>query len=176
MAKKKNKKLDKKKTKKLLEKRNNNQQEEYKTDINKDIKNTPKEDKNKNNNNPTQNTPKKNKNNKELTQKTPKKNSVLGKYTETHMKITGVHVLTGLIAAALSSAFSLNYFGIKNDVLAVVIGLIILYITGQLSDKLFGKGEVTGIKSWFGDGILPFISMWILVWVIAYNYIGFPVS
>jgi hypothetical protein len=94
------------------------------------------------------------------------------------MKITGIHTLTGLIAAILSSAFSLGFFGIKNDMLAAAIGIAVLYITGELSDKLFGKREITGIKSWLskdgrlGDGILPFVSVWFLVWIVLYNYIG----
>lgn len=93
---------------------------------------------------------------------------------ENHLKITGLHVITGLIAAGLSASFSLGLFGFKNEILAAVIGLAILYATGQISDKLFGKGEVKGFKSWFGDGILPFISIWFLIWIILYNYIGFP--
>ncbi|GAA5819448.1 MAG: DUF5379 family protein [Methanobrevibacter sp. CfCl-M3] len=93
---------------------------------------------------------------------------------ETHLKITGLHVITGLIAAGLSASCSLGLFGFKNEVLAAGIGLAILYMTGQISDKLFGKGEVKGLKSWFGDGILPFLSMWFLIWIILYNYIGFP--
>jgi hypothetical protein len=94
------------------------------------------------------------------------------------MKITGIHALTGLIAAILSSAFSLGFFGMKNEMLAAAIGIAVLYVTGQLSDQLFEKREVTGIKSWLtkdgrlGDGILPFVSVWFLVWIVLYNYIG----
>ncbi|MDR3291407.1 MAG: DUF5379 domain-containing protein [Methanobrevibacter sp.] len=93
---------------------------------------------------------------------------------ERHLKITGLHVITGLIAAGLSTSFSLGLFGLKNEVIAAAVGLAILYATGQISDKLFGQGEVKGLKAWFGDGILPFLSMWFLIWIILYNYIGFP--
>ncbi|MDR2874195.1 MAG: DUF5379 domain-containing protein [Methanobrevibacter sp.] len=89
---------------------------------------------------------------------------------ETHMEVTGIHVITALIAAALSSAFSVGLFGVKNEILAAAIGLIILYATGQISTKLFGKEDV----SWFKDGVIPFLAIWYIVWIITYNYIAFP--
>jgi len=57
----------------------------------------------------------------------------------------------------------------KNEFLAVLGGLLILYLTGQLSERIFGKEAVGGMKGWLWSGILPFFFVWVLVWVMMYN-------
>ncbi|HHY00521.1 MAG TPA: DUF5379 family protein, partial [Methanothermobacter sp.] len=58
----------------------------------------------------------------------------------------------------------------KNDVIAVLAGLIILYLAGQLSERIFGKEEVGGFKGWLWSGIVPFFFIWVVAWVLFYNH------
>lgn len=88
------------------------------------------------------------------------------------VKITSVHIVAALIAGYISSLFTLGQIaGLgANDVLAGVSGLIILYIAGQICDKLFGKQE--GFSKWLWNGIVPFIFIWFVFWTIIINYSG----
>ncbi|MCL2116314.1 MAG: DUF5379 domain-containing protein [Methanobrevibacter sp.] len=88
------------------------------------------------------------------------------------VKITSIHIVTALMAGYLSSLFTLGQIpglGV-NDVLAGVLGLIVLYITGQICDKLFGKQE--GFSKWLWNGIVPFAFIWFVFWTIIINYSG----
>lgn len=81
-------------------------------------------------------------------------------------KMTAIHGLAGLIAAIISfivSGGSISVFG-KNQALGTFIGLIILILTGNLTERIFSKEEVGGFKGWFSNGILPFIFVWFMVW------------
>jgi len=91
---------------------------------------------------------------------------------DTTVKITSIHIVTALIAGYLSSLFTLGQIsGIgANDVLAAVVGLVLLYITGQLCEKLFGKQE--GFSKWLWNGILPFVFIWFVFWTLIINYSG----
>ena len=91
---------------------------------------------------------------------------------DNNVKITSMHIITALIAGYLSSLFTLGQIsGVgTNDVLAAVSGLIILYGTGQVCDKLFGKEE--GFSKWLWNGIVPFIFVWFVLWTILNNYHG----
>ncbi|MDR2966801.1 MAG: DUF5379 domain-containing protein [Methanobacteriaceae archaeon] len=88
------------------------------------------------------------------------------------VKITSVHIVAALIAGYLSSLFTLGQIpGLgSNDVLAAAVGLAILYIVGQLCDKLFGKQE--GFSKWLWNGIVPFAFVWFVFWTIITNYSG----
>jgi hypothetical protein len=57
----------------------------------------------------------------------------------------------------------------KNEALAALVGLVILYISGQLSERLFGKEEVGGFKGWLWSGIVPFLLVWYMVWSMFIN-------
>lgn len=91
---------------------------------------------------------------------------------ETEVKLTSIHAVLAIIAGYLS--FLLSTGGIsglgKNEVLAVLAGLIILYLGGQISERVFGKEEVGGMKGWLWSGIVPFFFIWIIVWVLLYNH------
>ncbi|MBM4240542.1 MAG: hypothetical protein FJ150_02550 [Euryarchaeota archaeon] len=90
---------------------------------------------------------------------------------EIEAKVTSLHLIAGIAAAYISfilSTGSLSGIG-KNDALAVLAALIILYITGQISERIFGKEEVGGIKGWLWSGIVPFFFVWIMVWTIFLN-------
>jgi len=91
---------------------------------------------------------------------------------EIDAKLTAVHAVLAAIAAYLSFLLSIGAIASlgKNIVLAVLVGLIILYLGGQISERIFGKEEVGGLKGWFWSGIVPFFFVWVVVWVIFYNY------
>ena len=91
-------------------------------------------------------------------------------------KVTSIHLLFAIIAAVLSTAFTLNWFGFRNDGIAALIGFVLLYIAGQISNRIVGDDEeMKGLKKWLWNGILPFIFLWFMIWVILYNYLGpFP--
>ncbi len=85
-------------------------------------------------------------------------------------KITIIHIIGGIIAAFFSFALTTGMIsGINNEVIAILIALIILYISGQVSEKIFGKESVGGFKGWLWSGIVPFLFMWIVVWVLLFN-------
>ena len=86
------------------------------------------------------------------------------------VKITSIHVIAAIITGYVTSLISLGMIpGIgANDLIAGVIGIIILYAIGQLCDKLFGKQE--GFTKWLWDGIVPFAFAWFVVWTLLVNY------
>jgi|GEM_PF-210904 len=85
-------------------------------------------------------------------------------------KVTILHVIGGLIAAFFSYALTTGLFnGINNEAIAIIIALIILYVFGQISERIFGKEEVGGFKGWLWSGIVPFFFIWVVVWIILFN-------
>lgn len=91
---------------------------------------------------------------------------------ELEVKLTSIHSVLAIVAGYVSfllSTGAISGLG-KNEVLAVVAGLIILYLAGQISERIFGKEEVGGFKGWLWSGIVPFFFIWIVVWVIFYNF------
>lgn len=91
---------------------------------------------------------------------------------EIDAKLTAIHAVLAIIAAYLSFLLSSGAIAAlgKNMVLAVLVGLIILYLGGQISERIFGKEAVGGIKGWLWSGIIPFFFVWVVVWVILFNY------
>ena len=90
---------------------------------------------------------------------------------EVDAKVTTIHAVAGIIAGYISYVFSTGLISAigKNEAIAVLISLIILYIAGQVSEKIFGKEAVGGTKGWLWSGIVPFFFIWIMVWVIFFN-------
>ena len=85
-------------------------------------------------------------------------------------KVTIIHVIGGIIAAYLSYALTTGLInGINNEAIAILIALIILYLSGQVSERIFGKEAVGGFKGWLWSGIVPFLFIWIVVWVLLFN-------
>ena len=83
---------------------------------------------------------------------------------DTTIKVTGIHIIFALIAALISTALTLGWFGFKNDIFAFFVALIILYFVGQACQRMAGD-EISGFSQWLWDGIAPFY----FVWVIAYT-------
>ena len=86
------------------------------------------------------------------------------------IKVTSIHIVFGLIAALLSAALSLGWFGFKNDVFAFFVAVIILYFVGQLSQKIAGD-EVSGFSQWLWDGIAPFYFTWVIAYTLFVMYL-----
>lgn len=86
-------------------------------------------------------------------------------------KVAAIHgaaaVAAGYISFLLSSG-AIPGIG-RNEALAIIGALIILYLSGKISEKLFGKKEVGGVKGWFWSGIAPFFFLWMMVWIIFMN-------
>ena len=91
---------------------------------------------------------------------------------EIEVKLTSLHAITAIIAGYLSFIISTGAIGAvgKNEVLAVLLGLVILYLSGNLSERLFGKEDVGGFKGWLWSGIVPFVFIWIVTWTLFLNY------
>lgn len=95
-----------------------------------------------------------------------------GKLMEIEVKVISLHAVTAIIAGYLSFIISSGVIGAigKNEVLAVLLGLLILYFSGNISERIFGKEEVGGLKGWLWSGIVPFIFIWIIFWTLFLNY------
>ena len=91
---------------------------------------------------------------------------------EIEVKLTSLHAITAIIAGYLSFIISTGAIGTigKNEVLAVLMGLVILYFSGNLSERIFGKEAVGGFKAWLWSGIVPFILIWIVSWTLFLNW------
>ncbi|MBX7076387.1 MAG: DUF5379 domain-containing protein [Methanobacteriaceae archaeon] len=89
------------------------------------------------------------------------------------VKVTSIHLIFATIAALLSSAFSIGWLGLTNPVIAALIGIVLLYISGQICDRLFADDEeLKGFTKWLWNGIVPFIFCWFLIWTLIFNYMG----
>ena len=86
------------------------------------------------------------------------------------IKITGIHVIFGIVAALFSTALTAGWFGFKNDVFAFFVALIIRYFVGQFSQKLAGD-ELSGFSQWLWDGIAPFLFTWIISYTLFTMYL-----
>ncbi len=84
-------------------------------------------------------------------------------------KIAAIHTVAAIAAGYISFLLSSGALALKNEVIAVLAGLIILYIMGKVSEMLFGKEEVGGLMGWLWSGIVPFIFIWMVVWILLLN-------
>ena len=86
------------------------------------------------------------------------------------IRVTSIHIVAGLVAAMLSAVFSLGGLGIKNDLFAGFIALIILYFVGQFCQKMAGE-EISGFSQWLWDGISPFFFTWVIAYTLFTMYL-----
>ena len=77
---------------------------------------------------------------------------------DTTIKVTSIHIVAGLFAALISTGLSLGWFGVKNDVFAFFVAVIILYFIGQFSQ-------------WLWDGIAPFYFTWVIAYTLFVMYL-----
>ena len=86
------------------------------------------------------------------------------------IKVTSLHVIVGIISGFISAVLSLGWLGFKNEVFGFFVGLIILYFTGKLSQKLVGD-EISGFSQWLWDGISPFFFTWVIAYTLFVMYL-----
>lgn len=89
---------------------------------------------------------------------------------DTTIKVTSIHIVFALITALISAALTAGWIGYKNDMLAGLIALIILYLVGQLSQKIAGE-EIEGFSQWLWDGIAPFFFTWVIAYTMFVMYL-----
>ena len=89
---------------------------------------------------------------------------------DTIIKVTGIHIIAALIAAVLSTALTLGWFGFKNDIFAFFVALIILYFVGQACQRMAGD-EISGFSQWLWDGIAPFYFVWVIAYTLLTMYL-----
>jgi hypothetical protein len=91
---------------------------------------------------------------------------------EIEVKLTSLHAITAIISGYLSFIIASGAIGAigKNEVLAVLVGLIILYLTGNMAERIFGKENVGGFKGWLWSGIVPFVFIWVVTWTLLLNW------
>jgi hypothetical protein len=86
------------------------------------------------------------------------------------IQVTSIHIVAALVAALISAALTVGWFGFKNDVFAFFIAVIILYFVGQFSKKIAGD-EISGFSQWLWDGIAPFFFTWIIAFTLFTMYL-----
>lgn len=86
------------------------------------------------------------------------------------VKIVSIHIVAAIVAALISTVFTVGLIGFTNHVFAFAVGIVILYFVGQFCQKMF-EGEIEGFSAWLWDGILPFGFAWFILWTIITNYI-----
>ncbi len=91
---------------------------------------------------------------------------------DVEIKVVSLHSVTAIIAGYISFIIATGVIGGigKNEVLAVLLGLVILYLSGNISERLFGKEEVGGFKGWLWSGIVPFVFIWVVTWTLFLNW------
>ena len=89
---------------------------------------------------------------------------------DTTIKVTTIHVIAALVAALISTGFTVGWFGFKNEIFAGFIALIILYFVGQFSQKIAGD-EISGFSQWLWDGISPFFFTWVISYTLFMMYL-----
>ena len=89
---------------------------------------------------------------------------------DTTVKVTSIHIVAALIAALLSTALTVGWFGFKNDVFAFFIAVIILYFVGKFSQQIAGD-EISGFSQWLWDGIAPFFFTWVISFTLFVMYL-----
>ena len=86
------------------------------------------------------------------------------------IKVTSIHIIFALIAALISTGFTVGWFGFKNDIFAGFVALIILYFVGQFCQKIASE-EISGFSQWLWDGISPFFFTWVISYTLFVMYL-----
>ena len=89
---------------------------------------------------------------------------------DTTIKVTGIHIIFGLVAALISTALTVGWLGFKNDLVAGLAALAILYGVGQFCQKIAGE-EIEGFSQWLWDGIAPFFFTWVIAYTMFVMYL-----
>ena len=85
------------------------------------------------------------------------------------IKLTSINVVLGIIAGILSAAFSIGYFGFKNEMIGLLIAIIVVYGMLKSVDQITSEPIGRSQKTW--DCVMPFFFSWIIVWILLHNYL-----
>jgi uncharacterized membrane protein YeaQ/YmgE (transglycosylase-associated protein family) len=94
---------------------------------------------------------------------------------EKSLKVAIIHMIAGVIASPITAAISAGLIlsvgenSNFHSIFAAFVGLAILYVVGQITDRLYKDEEYGGLKKWLGDGVVPFGCVWFILWTIFYN-------
>ncbi|WP_461461217.1 EMC6-like membrane protein [Methanobrevibacter sp.] len=87
-------------------------------------------------------------------------------------KVTTIHIVPAFFCGIISAMFSHGTFGFKNELIASLVGIVVIYLIGQYCQRNF-KESIDGFKNWFMTGIMPFGFTWFIVWVLFFSYAKF---
>ena len=89
---------------------------------------------------------------------------------DTTIQVTSIHIVAGLVAALISTALTVGWFGFKNEIFAGLFALVVLYFVGQFCQKMAGE-EISGFTQWLWDGISPFFFTWVIAYTLFVMYL-----
>jgi len=82
-----------------------------------------------------------------------------------HIRTTiALHVVVAVAIGYLSVVISRIY----GDWISILLGLVILWGIGKVSNKIVGK---KGFKWWFSNGIFIYLFTWLISWIVFFNLI-----
>lgn len=85
------------------------------------------------------------------------------------VKLTSINAILGIVAGILSGLFTVGFFGLKNDMIGLLIAIVIVYASLKSVNKIVTEEIDRSQKIW--DCVLPFFFSWIIVWILLSNYI-----
>ena len=85
------------------------------------------------------------------------------------VKLTSINTILGIVAGVLSALFTVGFFGLKNDMIGLLIAIVIVYASLKSVNKIVTEEIDRSQKIW--DCVLPFFFSWIIVWILLSNYI-----
>ena len=84
------------------------------------------------------------------------------------VKLTSINTILGIVAGVLSGLFTVGFFGLKNDMIGLLIAIVIVYASLKSVNKIVTEEIDRSQKIW--DCVLPFFFTWIIVWILIANY------
>ena len=74
-----------------------------------------------------------------------------------------VAIFMGWFSVVVSSIYGYG------DWLTILLGLIILWALGKVTNKVVGK---KGFKWWFSNGVIIYLFVWLISWILFCNLMG----
>jgi len=81
-----------------------------------------------------------------------------------HVRVTiSLHIAVAIVVGWLSVVVS----GFYGDWISILVGLIILWLTGKIASKVVNKDT----KFWFSNGVFVYLLIWLISWIVFFNLI-----
>ena len=81
----------------------------------------------------------------------------------THIRIAiGLHAVVAIAMGWVSILVS----GLYGDTPSILAGLVVLWVIGKATNKMTGKKD---FKWWFGNGVIIYLFVWLISWIVFYN-------